>query len=107
MRDLNLKEFYQKQVEWYKHEIEWETEQIAWETEQVKRSRKADRELVEYVWSKGPVEKIDMEIYGKNGKGYKGKDTKQHLAYRKKYYLRRKRYMKSLAEYQRKLEELI
>lgn len=99
----DFKEFYEKQIEYYKHNVEWCTEQIAWETSMLEKYRKTDRELVEYVWSKGVVTKVEASIFHK---GYQSEDTKQALKFRRKYYLWRKKSVKTLAEYEKKLKEL-
>lgn len=36
---VDIKKFYEKQVEWYKNEIEFDSEQIVWYGKQIKREK--------------------------------------------------------------------
>lgn len=102
MTDQEIRDWYRHQIEWYKKEVKWYSEQIEWCTKQLQRSRKEDRELREYVWSKGPLTKFDMEIYGDK---YEGTETHKLLLERRRYYLRRKDYEKQLTKYEKLLAE--
>ena len=114
MADMTMKEFYEHEVEWTKGQIEWYTKEIAYETECLESSRKDDRELVEHIWAKGPIQAVDVMCFGRNGKGkdgrgYKSRETREYLAKRKKWYRRRKHYVQELARYEALLakEEMV
>lgn len=105
MAELDMREFYEKQVAWYKRQVEFDNEQIEWDNSMIKRSRKADRELLEYVWNKGPLNKWQAEIF--DPKKYVGSETKQYIADRRRWYRMRKRDLRNLQDYQRRLEAIV
>ena len=101
MEQFNLREYYEHQVEWYKREIEWETKQIEYHTDQLQRSRKEDREFIEWVQhNPNYTDKEKVEI-----KSYVSSKTKQNLAHRKHYYLSRKKDRAKLAKYEKLLAD--
>ena len=101
MEQFNLREYYEHQVEWYKREIEWETKQIEYHTDQLQRSRKEDREFIEWVrHNPNYTDKEKVEI-----KSYVSSKTKQNLAHRKHYYLSRKKDRAKLAKYEKLLAD--
>lgn len=81
-------------IEYVKGRIEWYTKQIAWETRDLERSRKEDKELQEYIWSKGPLTKMDMELWG--NKKYESSETREIRNRRTRLYRRRKVYERRL-----------
>lgn len=102
MGDFNWKEFYKEQVEWYKKQIEWDNKQIAWITKEIEDGRKRDREMVEWVWSKGVLTEWQMRAYG-NPKKYESADTHERILARRRAYRSRKHNMAKLTEYRVKL----
>lgn len=94
---LDYNEFAKKQVEWYKGQIEWYDKQIAWETRDLEQSRQEDRKLVEYIWSKGPLTKVDMLIWG--SKKYESGETRKIKNQRARSYRQRKWCREQLAGY--------
>ena len=101
MEQFNYREFYEHQVEWYKRDIEWNTKQIEYYTDQLQRSRKEDREFIEWVQQNlnyTDREKLEINKYISN-------ETKQNLAHRKHYYLSRKRGRANLAKYEKLLAD--
>jgi hypothetical protein len=105
MTDISMREFYEKEVAWYKHQVEFDEQEIAWDNEQLKRSRKEDRELLEYVWSKGPLTEWHKAIYG-DPKKYQSPETKKILASRRRWYRMKKRDLRNLQDYQKRLEAI-
>lgn len=106
MAEFDMREFYENQVAWYKHNVEFDEQEIAWENEQLKRSRKEDREMVKWVWSKGVLTEWQMKTYG-NPKKYQGTETKKILANRRRWYRMKKRDLRNLQDYQRRLEAMV
>lgn len=102
MEGFNWKEWYEKQVAWYKEQIEWENKHIAWLTRDIEDGRKRDREMVEWVWSKGVLTEWQMKTYG-DPKKYESADTHERVLMRRRAYRSRKYNMKKLAEYEAKL----
>lgn len=107
MKDLNewmneRDRFNRSQVEWYKKQIAYNDQEITWLTKQLTASRAEDKKMTEYVWSKGVLTKIEMEIWG-DPKKYESNDTHQYKLQRRREYLRRKHNMKMLAEYEAKI----
>ena len=96
-----MREFYESQVKFYKKSIEYSTNHIGFLTGQLERSRKEDRELVEWVWSRGVVDKFEMQIYG-TGK-YQSTETHKLLLERRREYLRRKKEEAKLQKYEKLL----
>ena len=104
MTTFNMKEFYARQVEYYRHEIEFDTQNIEWETRNIQREKEGIRNLAEYVWSKGPLTKTDMKIWG--DKNYKTPEQRESEKRRKKYYRERKKDTEELERYTRLLEKM-
>lgn len=99
MTTAEIKKFYERQVEWYEKEIVWVTEQIAWYTEQLARSRKEDREFVEWIQQNPNYTEEEKARY----KNYASKETKEYIAYRNRYYANRRKDTKTLAKYKKDL----
>lgn len=97
------RDFIQKQVDFSTRQIAWCDREIEYLAQQLERTRKEDREMVEYVWSHGPLTRTEMEIWGK-GK-YEGTDTRKYKNQRRCEYRRRKNYQADLQRYQRMLEK--
>jgi len=104
MEQFNWKEFYEHQVGFYTKEVEFYDRQIESLTRQLDRRRKEDRETTEYVWNRGVLTEIEMEIWG-DGK-YESVETHKILLERRKYYLNRKRDRNKLENYKRHLAEM-
>lgn len=102
MTSIDIKAFYEEQIKWYKHETEWDTKQIEWYTEALQKSRKEDREFIE--WVQQNPNYTDEEKAGM--KSFVSSDTKQNLAIRRRYYLMRKRDRAQLAKYEKMLASL-
>ena len=101
MEQFNYREFYEHQVEWYKREVEWDTKQIEYYTNELQRIRKEHREFIELAQQNPNYtykEKVEM-------KSYVSSKTKQNLANRKHYYLRRKKDRANLAKYEKLLAD--
>lgn len=104
MAEFNMREFYEKQVAYYRHNVEFDEHEIAWENEQLKKSRADDRRLVEHIWSKGPRTALDAELFGKD---FKSVETKRILANRKRWYRMKKRDLRNLQDYLKRLEAIV
>ena len=75
---MDLKKYYENQIEWYKKEIEFDTKQIAWYGKEIKREK--------YDWG-----------YSLEGQAY--------IRRRNHYYRRRKHDRKLLEKYTKLLQE--
>lgn len=102
MTNAEIKKFYEHHVEWYANEIVWDSKQIAYYTEQLARSRKEDREFVEWIQQNPNYTDEEKARY----KGHASKETKEYIAYRNKYYANRRKDTKSLAKYKKELANL-
>lgn len=103
-RELNrtMANWYREQIEWNKKVIGWCNREIEYLTRELERSRKDDRELVEWVWSKGVVTEWEIRTYG-NGSKYQSTETHKNLLARRREYLKRKKANKEIARYERLL----
>lgn len=72
--------------------IESSSNEIEWLNKQIAEQRKKDRELVEYVWSSGVVDRVEMMIYTKD---YKSEAMKKLLKRRDYEYRMRREFRKS------------
>ena len=71
---INYKKYYEEQIEFAKKMIGYSERSLEFNKRQLSRERKSDKELVEWIWNKGVVNKFEMETYTKN---YKGTETKK------------------------------
>ena len=92
----NAYAFCKKEVAWNEKYLESIERDIAWDNKMIKSERKKDRELCEYIWGKGVLDKWQMKIYG-DPKKYVGSETKTYIGYRAQEYRRRKMAEKWLA----------
>jgi len=99
---LNLKDYYESQVEWCEEQVRWYTKEIDWVTERIKKSRSDDREIEQYIWNKGPLTRVDMQVFG--GGNFTSRETKELLKERRRYYNRRKKYTQDADKYKAKLQ---
>lgn len=88
-------EYYKGQIEWDKRQLEWERKDLEWNNREIASERAKDRELVEYVWSKGVLTMIDFKIYG-DPKKYVGTKTRQYMKWRLGNYKRIKYYERQI-----------
>lgn len=63
--------------------IESSNREIEWLNKRIAEQRKEDREFVEYVWSSGVVDEVEMMIYTKD---YKSRKMKELLKARDREY---------------------
>lgn len=89
MTDMEMREFAQRQVEWHKKFLAYDDHELEYIKEELKRLRKQDKELVEYIWAKGVVTKTDMEIFCIPN--FVGAEIKKVLHRREQVYRSRKR----------------
>lgn len=101
-RTMNI-EWCNSQIEWYGKQVDWETKDIEYLTDQLIKERQSDKELVEYVWEKGPLTKYEMEIYGVEK--FESIKTHEIKLQRRRSYLRRKKYNQRLEQYKKELAE--
>lgn len=102
---MDWKKFYERQIEWYKGEVEWQTKQIEWMTRDLERSRKDDKELLEFVWNKGVLQSWEMRTYG-DPKKYESARTHKLKLQRRRAYLKRKKDEQEVKHYMAKLAGL-
>lgn len=100
MAALNYKEFYEKEIEFANKMIGYDERHLEFIKGQLKRERKADKELVEYVWSKGVVTKFEMEIYTKEFKGTETEKLEKEARQTRKAI---RKYKSRISEYEAKL----
>jgi hypothetical protein len=100
---FDFKEYYEGQVEFYQRQLEWVTTMLGYCARQTERELQKSKELVEYVWSKGPVTKRDMELFSKD---FRTEEWKQADKERRCYYRQRRTYKERLANYTKLLEQL-
>lgn len=81
--------------------IESSDKEIKWLNKRIAEQRKEDRELVEYVWSKGVVTKHDMEVFTKD---FKSSEMKELLKMRDREYAWRDKQRKAVKRYSAALE---
>lgn len=93
-------DYFRKMVTFYEGQVKFWSDQIEYYNKSLKRYRKEDREIVEYVWSKGPLTEQDMRIFGKD---FKGKDTEMYLMMRRRAYGARKSDIESLENARKQL----
>lgn len=101
MTSETMRNFYNTMIRHYTHNIEFCSGQIEWYTGQIQRSRAKDKEMVEWVWSKGVLTSFEARIYTKD---YQSTETKKLIKERAKHYRDRKQSERRLAEYTRLLE---
>lgn len=99
---FNNKEFYEGQIEFAKKMIGFAERSLEFNKRQLSRERKSDKELVEYVWSKGVVTKFEMETYTKD---YKGTETKKLEKDSKRERKNIRKYKAQIEKYEAKLAE--
>ena len=102
---IDWKEYYEKQVDYYTKDIEFDEKQIQWANRDIKYERKRDRELYEYVWSKGVLTEWEMRYYGMPISQYISSTTKKLINDRQRYYRHKKKDMQKLEYYKKQLEE--
>ncbi len=100
---VGIQEFYKNQIEWYTKQVKWSDDEIEWLTRQMNREREEFKKLRQHVWNRGPLTKIEMEIWGTDE--CKTVEFKKLKAQRRKEYLRRKRYNKYIVDYKTRLAE--
>lgn len=103
MTNKEIRNWYEHQIEWYNKVIGWCNRNIEYLTRQLERNRKDDREMVEWVWSKGVVTEWEIKTYGSK---YQSAETHKNLLARRREYLERKKAYRKIAEYKRLLAEM-
>lgn len=104
MKREEIEKVYKKIIESTERSIEWSNKEIEWLNKQIKRSKEEDKKLVEYVWSKGVLERMDMEVFGKD---FIGAETKDWLKQRDRQYRSRAKDRKRLENYKKTLTRLM
>lgn len=104
MTTAEIKKFYESQVTFYAKMLSYNDSEIAFLSGQIKRARKDDKEMVDFVWASGVVTAFEMDRYTKD---YTSIETEKLLKERKKEYAARQKNRASLAEYQIKLAAII
>lgn len=97
-----IRESYKRFIQYELDNIKWYEKEIKYISEQIKESKASDKELVEYVWSKGPLTKWDMDHYNEK---YVSFTTKKLLSDRSKCYYRIKRAKQSIARDEKLVEK--
>lgn len=97
-----MKEFDAKQLAWYKHEVEWYTGEKEYVTKQIAEARKDDKQLVEHIYSKGPLTAMDYRLFGNN---FQSTETKKLIAQRRHIRRQIKKYEAKVVYYTKKVEE--
>ena len=103
MTEQDFKDLNKKFLEHYRDQLEYDTKEIEWWTRDLQRSRQEDRDLVEHIWSKGPVMELDKKLFC-TGK-YESQETRRIRLMRNKQYRRRKRDKAQLARYEMLVKE--
>ena len=98
----DIKKFYEEEIKWHKDQIEWCGEQIEWYGNWLKRSRKEDREFIEWVFQNPNYSDEEKATYT----NYKSRETEENEKYRRQYYTRRKKHVQDVAKYERMIAEL-
>lgn len=104
MTQQEIKKFYEDQAIWYKKQAEFETREIEWLTGQMNREKKSIDELREYIWSKGVLTSIEMQIWG--NKKYESPEFHKLKLQRRRSYLKRKKDLAKAQAYEVKAMEI-
>lgn len=83
--------------------IDSDNKSIAFANEMLKSQRERDRELVEWVWSKGVLTKLDMEVFTKD---FKSSETKYWEKDRRHWYRERAKNIKRAEDARKSLERM-
>lgn len=102
MKNFDERKFYEGQIEFYKRMIGYAENSLEFNKRQLKRGRKHDRELVEYVWSRGVVTEWEMRLFHKNYKSEEVKKLEKEARYERK---RIRKYRKDIEKYEAMLAE--
>lgn len=109
MMNQEYREFCEKQRDFSARQIEWHLKMIAYDNDtlerikgELKRTRKADKELVAYVWAKGVLTKCDWYIFG-NPDSFVGAETKKLLSDRVSTYRSRKKNLAWIEHYKQEV----
>ncbi len=100
-----LREFYMEMVEMYNTWADDADREIKWLNGQIKIERANDKKRLEYIWSVGVLDSIEMKIWG-DVKNYLGIDTKELIRQRKKQYYIKRKWKDEAEKYKCKLENL-
>lgn len=100
---MNLKELYEHSIEFEERNVKFYESQLQFTKIQLKRERESDKELVEYIWGKGVVTKMEKEIFHA---GYKSEEVKKLEKEAKKERKAIRECKKQIAGYKAKLAEL-
>ena len=103
MKAFDNRKFYEDQIEFAKKMIGFGERSLERIKVQMKRERTAGKDLVEYVYSKGPLTRIEFEIYG--GENFKTVELEklEKEARRERKSIRK--YKAQVARYEAKLAE--
>lgn len=96
-------DFCKKALEQTYKSLDFDNRQIEWHNKYIKECRQKDRELVEWVWSKGVVTENQMKWFNKD---YKSVDTIYHLRQRNYYYRSRKKNKERIEYYKKQLNKM-
>ena len=102
MTRTEMRAFAERQIEWHEKFLahdEWELEYIK---EELKRSRKADKELIEHIWAKGVLTKTDWYIWG-DPDHYVSAETRKLMNRRQHVYRSRKRNLEWIEHYKKEV----
>jgi len=99
---INEREFYEGQIEFANKMIGYAENSLEYTKRQLKRERISDKELVEYIWSKGVVNEFQKETYTKD---YKGTDTKKYEKEARQLRKSIRKYKAQIERYEAKLAE--
>ena len=100
MTDKELATFMVKHFQQMLEVDEWELDNIK---KDLARYREEDKKLVEHIWAKGVVTRLDMEIFCVEN--FMGADTKETLRKRSRVYRDRSYHRKQL-EYWKRREQV-
>ena len=100
MNELTLKGFYEHEIEYSNRMLGYYERNLERVKNQLKRERKEDRELVEHVWNRGVVTKLEMEIYTKEFKGTETEKLEKEARQTRKAI---RKYKSRISEYEAKL----
>ena len=106
MKTLEILEFYKHEVEYNREQVEWYRKQIKYVNRQLERSRQGDKELIEFIWGRGVVTKLDWECFISKGKDYMSGETRKLMNERARYYRKCKYYTKELERRIKQVQEM-
>ena len=97
-----MKAFAERQIEWHQKFLAYDEKELQYIKEELKRERKHDKELIDYIWAKGPLTKTDWYIWG-DPEHYVGVETEKLIKRRRHVYRSRKKNLEWIEHYKKEV----